>query len=227
MEDVKGLMSKFKDCLEDVISDYRNKISDIENEQSFIQSLGDLVNYCKSDFMLLPFYDESILVRVFERVFPLSNIEINKIKAAKYLIDACVNIDKDNFPQYNASLDNVKDIHERISSYYDKLLSENSLASDKDNFSQIIKNLSSIYDLIGEDCFDGLIDDVDCFEQSLSMCGLSNDDINNLLNVAIKSNLEYLDSNGVVIEGVDNDLKNESSIIQDDINDLSSLLGNE
>ena len=80
MDSVKDIMSKFKDNLDKIIVDYKNKVSDIEKEEDFIQVLGDLINYSKSDSLLLPFYDETILSRVFERVFPLSNTEINKLK---------------------------------------------------------------------------------------------------------------------------------------------------
>ena len=227
MDDIKELMVKFRSCLDSCIGDYKSKISDIENQEDFIQLLGDLINYCKSDCMLLPFYDETILARVFERVFPLSNTEINKIKTAKYLVDACVNIDKSNFPQYNTAVLDVKDIFDKLNVYYENLLSDDSLVSNKESFSQIIRRLSSIYDLIGDYKFVGLISDIDCFEQAIDMCKLSDEDVSILLNVAIKSNLEYLDSNGVIIDNIDDELKNESSFIQDEISNLSSLLGDE
>ena len=58
---------------------------------------------------------------------------------------------------------------------------------------------------------------------------MSKDDINIILNVAIKSNLEYLDSNGILIEDVQdiNDMKEQNNVIQDKISDLSNLLGDE
>ena len=102
-----SVLSKFKLDLEKIISEYKDKVSEIETEEEFIMTLGDVVNYCKSDCLLLPFYDEEILSKVFERVFPLSSNEMNKIKTAKYLIDASKTVDKGNFPQYN---DFVKDL---------------------------------------------------------------------------------------------------------------------
>lgn len=227
MDSVKDIMSKFKDDLDKIIVDYKDKVSDIEKEEDFIHVLGDLVNYSKSDSLLLPFYDETILSRVFERVFPLSNTEINKLKAAKYLIDASKDVDKGHFPQYNECVKDVEGINKKVNKYYEKLLSNDKLKNDKEEFNLVISNLSYIFDIIGENKFVGLIDDVDSFEEAIRMCKLSDEDINVILNVAIKSNLEFLDSNGVVIDNVDTDMKHENSIIQDKISDLSNLLGNE
>ena len=226
MEDVKDLMSKFKSNLDDIIVEYKDKISDIEKEEDFIQVLGDLVNYSKSDCLLLPFYDATILSRVFERVFPLSNTEINKIKTAKYLFEASENIDKSHFPQYNDSVEDVKEIDKKINKYYDKLLSNDKLSSDKDEALMSVEKFSLIYSVIGDDKFTGLINNVDAFEEAVNLCKLSDEDINALLNVAIKCNLEYLDSNGIALD-VNSDMKEENSIIQDKISDLSNLLGDE
>ena len=83
--------------------------------------------------------------------------------------------------------------------------------------------------VIGDDKFNGFIDDVDAFEEANNLCDMSKDDINIILNVAIKSNLEYLDSNGILIEDVQdiNDMKEQNNVIQDKISDLSNLLGDE
>lgn len=227
MEDVMDLMSKFKTGLDGIITDNKDKISEIEKEEDFIQVLGDLVNYSKSDYLLLPFYDETLLSRVFERVFPLSNTEINKLKTAKYLIDASKNVDKEHFPQYTAAVNDVKSIDKKINKYYDKLLEDNKLASDKEEAQLNVDKFSGIFDIIGEDKFTGLIDDVDAFEEAINLCKLSDEEVNTLLNVAIKSNLEFLDSNGVFVDNVDSDIKEENSIFQDKISDLSNLLGDE
>ena len=227
MDSVKDILSKFKDNLDKIIVDYKNKVSDIEKEEDFIQVLGDLVNYSKSDSLLLPFYDETILSRVFERVFPLSNTEINKLKAAKYLIDASKDIDKGHFPQYNECVKDVEDINKKVNKYYEKLLSNDKLKSDKEEYSSKITSLSYIFDIIGDDKFIGLIEDVDSFQETINMCKLDAEEVNVILNVAIKSNLEFLDSNGVVIDNIDSDMMQENSIIQDKISDLSNLLGNE
>ena len=227
MEEVMDLLSKFKSNLDNIIVDYRDKISDIEKEEDFIQVLGDLINYSKSDYLLLPFYDETMLSRVFERVFPLSTAEINKLKTAKYLIDASKDIDKEHFPQYNAAVAEVKEIDKKLNKYYDKLLSNDKLASDKEDALSNVEKFSKIFDIIGDDKFTGLIDDVDAFEEAIGLCKQSDEDINILLNVAIKSNLEFLDSNGVVVDNIDDDIKEENSIFQDKISDLSNLLGDE
>lgn len=227
MDSVKDILSKFKDNLDKIIVDYKNKVSDIEKEEDFIQVLGDLVNYSKSDSLLLPFYDETILSRVFERVFPLSNTEINKLKAAKYLIDASKNIDKGHFPQYNECVKDVENINKKINKFYEKLLSNDELKSDKEEYNSKITSLSYIFDIIGDDKFIGLIEDVDSFQETINMCKLDAEEVNVILNVAIKSNLEFLDSNGVVIDNIDSDMMQENSIIQDKISDLSNLLGNE
>ena len=227
MEDVMDLMSKFKSKLDDIIVEYKDKISDIEKEEDFIQVLGDLVNYSKSDCLLLPFYDVTILSRVFERIFPLSNTEMNKIKTAKYLFEASKDVDKSHFPQYNESVEDIKEIDKKINKYYDKLLSNDKLSSDKEEALLNVEKFSSIYDIIGDDKFTGLISNIDAFEEAIGLCKLSDEEVNILLNVAIKCNLEFLDSNGIVINNVDSDMKEENSIFQDKISDLSNLLGDE
>ena len=229
MDDVKDIMSKFKKDLDKIIVDYKNRISEIEKEEDFIQVLGDLVNYSKSDSLLLPFYDETILSRVFERVFPLSAIELNKVRAAKYLIEASKDVDKGHFPQYHDAVKDVESINKKINKYYEKLLANDKLKKEKEDTSLKIERFSKVFDVIGEDKFIGFIDDIDAFEETINLCDMSKDDINILLNVAIKSNLEYLDSNGVIIEDVQdiNDMKEQNNVIQDKISDLSNLLGDE
>ena len=101
MDSVEEVLSKFKNGLEKVINNCKDSISDIEKEEEFIRNLGDLVNYSKSDCLLLPFYDETMLSRIFEKIFPLSTTEMNKIKTAKYLIEVSKSVDKENFQQYN------------------------------------------------------------------------------------------------------------------------------
>ena len=227
MDNVKDLLSKFKESLDSIIVEYKDKVSDIEKEEDFIQVLSDLINYSKSDKLLLPFYDETILSRVFERVFPLSDTELKKIKTAKYLIDASKNVDTDSFPQYKEAISDVEEIDKKINSFYEKLLANDDLRNEKEEASLKIDKFSKIFDIIGEDKFVGLIEDVDSFAEAVDLCKLSKKDINLLLNVAIKSNLEYLDSNGIVVDNVDNDMADENSIIQDKISDLSNLLGDE
>jgi len=223
-----SVLSKFKLDLEKIISEYKDKVSEIETEEEFIMTLGDVVNYSKSDCLLLPFYDEEILSKVFERVFPLSSNEMNKIKTAKYLIDASKTVDKGNFPQYNDSVKDLEQINSKLSSFYDKLLSNDELAKDKENYSLRIENFSKVYDCIGDDKFNHLIEDVDLFESIINECDLSKDEINLILNIAIKSNLEFLDSSGVIVdESVEEitNMKKQNDKFQDEISDLSNLLG--
>jgi len=229
MDNVMDVMSKFKNGLDSIICDYKDKISEIEKEEDFIMTLGDVVNYSKSDCLLLPFYDEAILSKVFERVFPLSNSEFNKIKTAKYLIESSKSIDKSNFPQYNDSVKDVSDINKRLSKFYDKLLSDDKLKSDKEEFSLKIERYSTIYDKILDDSFSSLIDDVPLFHEVIDSCDLSLDEVNVILNVAIKSNLSYLDNSGVIVsDDVDIiDMKEQNNVFMDEINDLSNLLGDE
>lgn len=229
MESVTDVMSKFKNNLDNVIVDYKNKISDIEKEEEFIVTLGDVVNYSKSDCLLLPFYDETILSRVFERVFPLSGSEMSKIKSAKYLFEASKSVDKNNFPQYNDSVKDVESIYDKISKYYDKLLSDDKLKKSKEEYSSNIEKYSKILDIILDDKFN-FIDDVDLFEEVINICDLSNDEINTILDIAIKCNLEYLDSNGLVVETEDvdiTDMKEQNNKFQNEIDDLSNLLSDE
>ena len=229
MDNVKDVLSEFKKNLDMIIVDYKNKISDIEKEEDFIQVLGDLVNYSKSDSLLLPFYDETILSRVFERVFPLSSTELNKLKAAKYLIDASKDVDKSHFPQYHDAVKDVEDINKKINKFYEKLLSNDDIKVEKEDAISKVERFTGIYDIIGDDKFNGLVDDVDSFEEAINLCDISKEDINILLNVAIKSNLEYLDSNGVIIDNVEDidAMKEQNNVIQDKISDLSNLLGDE
>lgn len=230
MDNVKDVMSKFKDSLGNIISNVKDKISEIESEEEFIVTLGDVVNYCKSDSLLLPFYDEKILSSVFERVFPLSNIEMDKIKTAKYLIEASKSIDKSHFAQYNDSVKDLESICSKLVDFYDKLLSDNKLSADKEQYNLDIQKYSEIYNCIDDDKFNSLISNIDLFEECINVCELSDDEINIILNVAIKSNLVFLDSSGVVIEdSVDeiSEMKKQNDIFQDEIADLSNLLGNE
>ena len=230
MDNVMGVLSKFRDNLDSIISSYKEKISDIEKEEKFIVTLGDVVNYCKSDHLLLPFYDETILSRVFERVFPLSNAEYNKVKTAKYLIESSKSIDKGHFPQYNDSVKDMDSIFDKLSNNYDKMLSNDDLKKDKDDFSTKVDSYSRILSCIDENGFNALIDDVDLFEEVINACDLSNDEINVILNVAIKSNLEFLDSSGVLIEDDDidiKDMKEQNNKFKDEISDLNNLLSQE
>ena len=230
MDNVMEVLSKFKDNLDGIIADCKSKIDDIKKEKEFIQVLGDVVNYSKSDYLLLPFYDESILSTVFERVFPLSSAEINKIKAAKYLIEASKSVDKDHFLQYNNAVKDVKSINNKLSKFYEKLLADNKLENEENDINLKIENYSKIYDSISDEGFSGLIDDVDLFEEVIKSCDLSNDEINVILNIAIKDNLKFLDSNGVMSEMVNDDIidmKEQNNVFQDSINDLSSLLVDE
>ena len=228
MVNVIDVMSKFKSNLDSIINDYKNKISDIEKEEEFIITLGDVVNYCKSDSLLLPFYDETILSRVFDRVFSLSNVEFNKIKTAKYIFESSESIDKSHFPQYNNSVNDVQDINDRLSKYYDKLLSDEKLKSNKDDYSLKVESYSKMLNIICEEKFNGYIDDVNLFEEVINACSLSNDEVNLILNIAIACNLEYLDSSGVFVDNEDIvSLKEENNKFQDEISDLSNLLVDE
>ena len=227
MESVINVLSKFKSNLDNLISDYNNKIDFINNEEEFLHVLGDLVNYSKSDCLLLPFYDATILSRVFERIFPLSSNELNKLKTAKYLIEASSGIDKSQFLQYNNAVKDLEKLNKKVVDYYDDMIANNTFNSDRDNYTNIIERYTSIYDLIGEDCFNGLISDIDLFQEIIDNCELSLEEINIILDVAIKDNLRFLDNNGVINTEVSDDiasLKEENNVMQDAINDLSNLL---
>lgn len=226
MESVIGVLSKFKNNLVNVINDYKIKIEEIEKEEEFIRTLGDLVNYSKSDCLLLPFYDMEILEVVFNRVFSFSNNEMNKIKTAKYLIEASKDVDKSQFLQYNNAVKNLEKINNKVIDYYNDLLSNNTLAADKDNYESLIHKYTLIVDNIGDDCFNGLIDDVDLFHDIIMDIDLSIDDINLILDIAIRDNLKYLDDTGVICTD-DSDIinmKKMNSEMQEAISDLSNLL---
>ena len=223
MDNVKDILSSFKSKLNDIILDYKNKVSEIEQEEAFNVVLSDFVNYCKSDILLLPFYDESILSNIFEKVFGSTDEEFSKIKTAKYLIEACKSIDKSNFSQYNDAIDGIEEMYNSIKSFYEKRLHDSSLASNKEKYSKYIDDYSIVYDLIGDDKFNSLIEDVDLFERAIDDCELSLEDISVLLSTAIVSNLSYLDGNGVV--SVNNDNFIDNSLLESNIQDLSNLLG--
>lgn len=226
MESVIGVLSKFKNNLNNIINDYRFKIEEIEKEEEFIRTLGDLVNYSKNDFLLLPFYDMDILDVVFNRIFTFSSNEMNKVKTAKYLIEASKNVDKSQFLQYNNAVNDLEKINNQIIDYYNDLLSNNSLAIDKENYNSLINKYALIVNNIGDDCFNGLIDDVDLFHDIIMEANLSIDDINLILDVAIRDNLKYLDDTGIICTD-DTDIinmKKMNSEMQEAINDLSNLL---
>ena len=82
MDSVRGVLSKLKRGLDSIIDEYKKSVSDIEKEEEFVQVLADVVNYSKSDSLLLPFYDETILSRVIDRLFPSSSY-MKKLKTAK------------------------------------------------------------------------------------------------------------------------------------------------
>lgn len=228
MENVIEVLSKFRDKLDSIISDYKKKISEIEKEEEFIVTLGDVVNYCKSDHLLLPFYDETILSRVFERVFPLSNTEYNKLKAAKYLIESSKSVDKSHFPQYKGAVKDIDSLCGKLKKYYDKLLSNDDLMKDKEEFNSKVDSYSSIVSNIGENGFNSLIDNVDLFEDAINVCELSMEEVNDILNIAIRNNLEFLDSGGILVEDVDTDIKDmqeQNDKFKNEISDLNNLLG--
>ena len=109
------------------------------------------------------------------------------------------------------------------------MLSNDDIKVEKEDAISKVERFTGIYDIIGDDKFNGLVDDVDSFEEAINLCDISKEDINILLNVAIKSNLEYLDSNGVIIDNVEDidAMKEQNNVIQDKISDLSNLLGDE
>jgi hypothetical protein len=68
------------------------------------------------------------------------------------------------------------------------------------------------------------------FEEIVDLCNLKDEELNILLNCAIKSNLKYLDSNGVITTEVHSDIadmKNDNDKMQEEINNLSVLLEEE
>lgn len=221
MNNVRDVLSKFKDNLDGIITNYRVKVSDIEKEEDFNRVLSDFINYCESDVLLLPFYDETLLGRIFDRVFSDSLDEIKKVKTAKYLIDASKSVDTSNFPQYNDSVSKIKSIFKSIDSFYRDRVENSTFASDKENYNSIISSYSVIFDLIGIDGFNGLIEDIDLFERVINDCDLQSSDINEILSVAIVSNLGYLDRSGVVDV---NDVS-DNSLLESNINSLSNMLG--
>lgn len=229
MDSVEEVLSKFKNGLEKVINNCKDSISDIEKEEEFIRNLGDLVNYSKSDCLLLPFYDETMLSRIFEKIFPLSTTEMNKIKTAKYLIEASKSVDKENFQQYNDAVKDLKNINEKIEKNYEKLLADDKIKTDKETYTKKLNDYTNILNVVGKDEFTGLIQDIDAFEETINESDLKEEEINTMLNVAITCNLKYLDSNGVVVS--DNaeiqTLKEDNNRMQEEIQNLSNLLGDE
>ena len=79
MDSVRGVLSKLKRGLDSIVDEYKKSVSDIEKEEEFIQVLGDVVNYSKSDCLLLPFYDETILSGVIEIKFYIFDHSNNNI----------------------------------------------------------------------------------------------------------------------------------------------------
>lgn len=229
MDSVTNVLSKFKNSLDSIINDYKEKVSEIEKEEEFKEMLGDIVNYSKSDCLLLPFYDETMLSKALERIFPLSSTEKNKIKTAKYLIEASKDVDKEQFPQYNTAVKELNEINKKISDYYEKLLTDDKSKSEKETLLNQINLYTELYEKINDEEFTSIIDNTDIFKEAVETSKLSNEEISILLNIAIKSNLKYLDASGIVTND-NNDIismKNENDKMQEEIKDLSSLLGKE
>lgn len=229
MDSVRGVLSKLKRGLDSIVDEYKKSVSDIEKEEEFIQVLGDVVNYSKSDCLLLPFYDETILSGVIERLFPSSSY-MKKIKTAKYLIDASKSVDKSNFLQYNNAVKDMEEINDKLIKIYDDMLSNDKLKSDKENYLNKINLYSDFSVIISDDEFSSMISDIDLFEEIVGLCNFKDEELNILLNCAIKSNLKYLDSNGIISSDVHSDIaemKNDNDKMQEEINNLSVLLEEE
>ncbi|MBP3920191.1 MAG: hypothetical protein J6D28_01355 [Bacilli bacterium] len=192
------LLSKLKNNLGNIISDYKNKINEIEEKEKFLQILSDLVNYSKSDVLLFPFYDENILEQILEVVFPVFNSTLNKIKTAKYLIESSKNVDRQHFPQYNNIIKELEQINNDIIKYYENIITTNNYATEKEQYSQTIEKYTTIDALIGEEKFIGLIENIDLFHEIIYQCKLDNNEINKILNIAIENNLNYLNENGIL-----------------------------
>ena len=132
--------------------------------------------------------------------------------------------------QYNNSIDDLKGINEKLCSYYDDLLANDSLSTEKNDINNKLDVYTSIYNSVGDDSFTSLISDVDSFKEIIDLCDLSDEHVSIILNVAIKCNLSFLDSNGIVIDDVDSDIvdmKNDNQKMQEEIKSLSNLLGSE
>ena len=170
-----------------------------------------------------------MLSRIFEKIFPLSTTEMNKIKTAKYLIEASKSVDKENFQQYNDAVKDLKNINEKIEKNYEKLLADDKIKTDKETYTKKLNDYTNILNVVGKDEFTGLIQDIDAFEETINESDLKEEEINTMLNVAITCNLKYLDSNGVVVS--DNaeiqTLKEDNNRMQEEIQNLSNLLGDE
>lgn len=229
MDSVRGVLSKLKRGLDSVIDEYKKSVSDIEKEEDFIQILGDVVNYSKSDCLLLPFYDETILSRVFDRLFPSSSY-MKKLKTARYLIDASKSVDKSNFLQYNNSVKDLEEINGKLIKIYDEMLSNDKLKTDKENYLNKINLYSDFVVTISDDEFTAIISDIDLFQEMVELCNFKDEELNILLSCAIKCNLKFLDSNGVITTEVHSDIadmKSDNDKMQEEINNLSDLLETE
>jgi hypothetical protein len=229
MDSVRGVLSKLKRGLDSVIDEYKKSVSDIEKEEDFIQILGDVVNYSKSDCLLLPFYDETILSRVFDRLFPSSSY-MKKLKTARYLIDASKSVDKSNFLQYNNAVKDLEEINGKLIKIYDEMLSNDKLKTDKENYLNKINLYSDFVVTISDDEFTAIISDIDLFQEMVELCNFKEDELNILLSCAIKCNLKFLDSNGVITTEVHSDIadmKSDNDKMQEEINNLSDLLETE
>ena len=229
MDSVRGVLSKLKRGLDSVIDEYKKSVSDIEKEEDFIQILGDVVNYSKSDCLLLPFYDETILSRVFDRLFPSSSY-MKKLKTARYLIDASKSVDKSNFLQYNNAVKDLEEINGKLIKIYDEMLSNDKLKTDKENYLNKINLYSDFVVTISDDEFTAIISDIDLVQEMVDLCKFTDAELNILLSCAIKCNLKFLDSNGVITTEVHSDIadmKSDNDKMQEEINNLSDLLETE
>ena len=70
MDNVKDLLSKFKESLDSIIVEYKDKVSDIEKEEDFIQVLSDLILKQVMNYSLDQPKDDCTIIcaRVFDRI---------------------------------------------------------------------------------------------------------------------------------------------------------------
>ena len=110
------------------------------------------------------------------------------------------------------------------------MLSNDKLKTDKENYLNKINLYSDFAVTISDDEFTAIISDIDLFQEIVELCNLKDEELNILLSCAIKCNLKFLDSNGVIATEVHSDIadmKSDNNKIQEEINNLSDLLETE
>lgn len=220
----------FKELLINNINSYNNTLFSIKDEEDLIVELSEIIEKCKNDVTVLPFFDENKLSKIFSNdIFDYLDYTsiIKKLKIAKYLIENSEGIDIENFQQYKEAMEEVNVIFSEIQEKYEMLVNDDERLYIKNETENLLNSANELLSLTGDDSFNGLIKDTDFFESILMQSELSDKQIDDILSISIASNLNYLKNSGTIVEIPNDDiekLKKENDEIKEAIDKFNKLL---